>query len=102
VDAKGAAYRRRRMPWKRPQVLGADLNNPISGHISRIFGARANGRLTARLEWSTPRAGRKPRRGCIRSDNFYALWSVNRRVDGGLGLPLKLVQARLGPDQLTP
>jgi integrase len=28
--------------------------------------------------------------------HFYASWCINRRVDGGLELPLKLVQARLG------
>jgi len=28
--------------------------------------------------------------------HFYASWCINRRVDGGLELPLKLVQSRLG------
>jgi integrase len=28
--------------------------------------------------------------------HFYASWCINRRVDGGLELPLKLIQARLG------
>ena len=28
--------------------------------------------------------------------HFYASWCINRTEDGGLGLPLKLVQARLG------
>jgi integrase len=28
--------------------------------------------------------------------HFYASWCINRRVDGGLELPLKLVQMRLG------
>ena len=28
--------------------------------------------------------------------HFYASWCINRRVDGGLELPLKVVQARLG------
>jgi integrase len=31
---------------------------------------------------------------CLR--HFYASWCINRRADGGLELPLKLVQARLG------
>ena len=30
------------------------------------------------------------------SRHFYASWCINRRVDGGLELPLKLVSARLG------
>jgi integrase len=28
--------------------------------------------------------------------HFYASWCINRRVDGGLELPLKMVQSRLG------
>jgi integrase len=28
--------------------------------------------------------------------HFYASWCITRRVDGGLELPLKMVQARLG------
>jgi len=28
--------------------------------------------------------------------HFYASWCINRRVDGGLELPIKVVQARLG------
>jgi integrase len=28
--------------------------------------------------------------------HFYASWCINRRVDGGLELPLKVVQARMG------
>jgi integrase len=28
--------------------------------------------------------------------HFYASWCINRRVDGGLELPLKVVQTRLG------
>ena len=33
--------------------------------------------------------------------HFYASWSINRRVDGGLELPLKLVQGRLGHASIT-
>lgn len=33
--------------------------------------------------------------------HFYASWCINRRVDGGLELPLKLVQARLGHATIT-
>jgi len=28
--------------------------------------------------------------------HFYASWCINRRVDGGLELPIKVVQARMG------
>ena len=33
--------------------------------------------------------------------HFYVSWCINRRVDGGLELPLKLVQARLGHASIT-
>jgi integrase len=33
--------------------------------------------------------------------HFYASWCINRRVDGGLELPLKVVQARLGHATVT-
>jgi integrase len=28
--------------------------------------------------------------------HFYASWCINRRADGGLELPIKIVQTRLG------
>ena len=33
--------------------------------------------------------------------HFYASWCINRRADGGLELPLKLVQSRLGHSTIT-
>jgi integrase len=40
--------------------------------------------------------GRAKYRGLHAFRHFYASWCINRRIDGGLELPLKLVQARLG------
>ncbi len=33
--------------------------------------------------------------------HFYASWCINRRADGGLELPAKLVQERLGHSSIT-
>jgi integrase len=33
--------------------------------------------------------------------HFYASWCINRRQDGGLGLPIKLVQERMGHASIT-
>jgi integrase len=33
--------------------------------------------------------------------HFYASWCINRRIDGGLELPLKVVQARMGHASIT-
>jgi|SRR5208337_3000357 len=32
--------------------------------------------------------------------HFYASWCINRRVDGGLELPAKVVQSRLGHNSI--
>jgi integrase len=42
------------------------------------------------------KTGRAKYSGLHTLRHFYASWCINRRVDGGLELPLKLVQARLG------
>ena len=33
--------------------------------------------------------------------HFFASWCINRKQDGGLELPLKLVQARMGHASIT-
>jgi integrase len=42
------------------------------------------------------RHGRAKYKGPHSLRHFYASWCINRKVDGGLELPLKVVQARLG------
>jgi integrase len=56
-----------------PTLIAAGATN---GHGKR-------GELIAKYGWHSLR-------------HFYASWCINRRVDGGLELPLKVVQARLG------
>ena len=41
-------------------------------------------------------AGKPKYTGLHSLRHFYASWCINRRADGGLELPLKLVQSRLG------
>ncbi|OLB72416.1 MAG: hypothetical protein AUI16_20415 [Alphaproteobacteria bacterium 13_2_20CM_2_64_7] len=41
-------------------------------------------------------AGRAKYPGLHALRHFYASWCINRRVDGGLELPLKIVQTRMG------
>jgi len=45
---------------------------------------------------TTPPDGNAKYTGLHSLRHFYASWCINRRVDGGLELPLKVVQARLG------
>lgn len=41
-------------------------------------------------------AADKPKYAWHSLRHFYASWCINRKVDGGLELPVKLVQTRLG------
>ena len=43
----------------------------------------------------------KPKYALHALRHFYASWCINRVTDGGLGLPLKLVQARMGHSSIT-
>jgi integrase len=47
------------------------------------------------------KSGQAKYTGLHRLRHFYASWCINRRVDGGLELPLKVVQARLGHASIT-
>ena len=42
------------------------------------------------------KAGKAKYTGLHALRHFYASWCINRKEDGGLGLPLKVVQHRLG------
>jgi integrase len=46
-------------------------------------------------------SGRAKYTGLHSLRHFYASWCINRRIDGGLELPLKVVQARLGHASIT-
>ena len=46
-------------------------------------------------------AGKAKYSGLHSLRHFYASWCINRRADGGLELPLKLVQSRLGHSTIS-
>jgi integrase len=48
------------------------------------------------LELGMVNAANKPRYAWHSLRHFYASWCINRKADGGLELPVKLVQTRLG------
>ena len=56
--------------------------------------SEAFGMVQVRAGLATKR--RQPKYGLHSLRHFYASWCANRAADGGLGLPLMLVQARLG------
>ena len=46
-------------------------------------------------------AGHRGPHGINALRHFYASWCINRQADGGLGLPPKVVQERLGHSSIT-
>jgi integrase len=73
-----------------------DLVFPVAGggvpHYNRI-GRALNALMT---EAGLVDAGGKPKYAWHSLRHFYASWCINRKADGGLELPAKIVQARLG------
>jgi integrase len=49
----------------------------------------------------TQAAGKAKYTGLHSLRHFYASWCINRRADGGLELPLKVVQTRMGHSSIT-
>jgi integrase len=72
-------------------VFATRTGRPIdhSNIIQRIFGPT---QITAGVVTASGQA----KYGVHALRHFYASWCINRRVDGGLELPLKVAQARLG------
>jgi integrase len=75
-----------------------DLVFPNSlGNVESYSRIIADGLLPVMIAAGVVDAEGKPKyTGMHALRHFYASWCINRRVDGGLELPLKLVQARLG------
>ena len=71
-----------------PTLLAAGITSPVLDQHGRPA-KDDDGKpvVTAKYGWHSLR-------------HFYASWGINRRVDGGLELPLKVVQARLGQSSI--
>ena len=76
----------------------ADLVFPNgSGRVETLTNIVQRGLIPAMLAANIVTKDGKPKyKGLHSLRHFYASWCINRRVDGGLELPLKVVQARLG------
>jgi integrase len=76
--------------------LGLVFPNGI-GRIESHANIRNRGLIPAGIAAGVVTANGKAKYPGLHSlRHFYASWCINRRVDGGLELPLKVVQARLG------
>jgi integrase len=68
-----------------------------AGHIESHANIVNRGFIPAQIAAGVVTANGKAKYTGLHSlRHFYASWCINRRVDGGLELPLKVVQARLG------
>jgi integrase len=77
---------------------GADLVFPNGvGNVERLTNIINRGLIPTMITAGlVTKAGQAKYTGLHSLRHFYASWCINRRVDGGLELPLKVVQARLG------
>jgi len=66
------------------------------GRIESHANIRNRGLIPAQIAAGVTANGKAKYPGLHSLRHFYASWCINRRVDGGLELPLKVVQARLG------
>jgi integrase len=72
-------------------VFGTRTGNPES-HANII----TRGLIPAQIKAGVVQNGKAKYPGLHALRHFYASWCINRKADGGLELPLKMVQARLG------
>jgi integrase len=82
------------------------------GPLDLVF-CNSNGKVQARADiahgWQAAqiaagvvtKTGKAKYPGLHSLRHFYASWCINRKVDGGLDLPLKVVQTRLGHSTIT-
>jgi integrase len=75
--------------------LGLVFPNGV-GRVETLTNITQRGLIPIMIAAGMTKAGKAKYPGLHALRHFYASWCINRRVDGGLELPLKLVQARLG------
>jgi integrase len=83
--------------WKLARPVGALVFGTRNGRPTHHVTVVRNAFLPAQIAAGVVTADGKPKyTGVHALRHFYASWCINRRADGGLELPLKVVQARLG------
>jgi integrase len=90
-----AALRKHRLAAPRSE-LGLAFPNSMGGINNRALIVEDGFHPLQVAAGIVDQHGRAKYKGLHSLRHFYASWCINRRVDGGLELPLKLVQARLG------
>jgi integrase len=83
--------------WKLARPTGRLVFGTRTGRPTHHVTLIRNAFLPAQTAAGVVSADGKPKYTGIHAlRHFYASWCINRRADGGLELPLKVVQARLG------
>ena len=87
--------------WKLACPQGELVFPNASGGIEAHSVIVAQGLVPAQLRGGVVRAGKAKYTGLHSLRHFYASWCINRPAEGGLGLPPKAVQERLGHSSIT-
>jgi integrase len=72
-----------------------------AGKVESLANIINRGLVPAQIEGGVAVDGKAKYTGMHALRHFYASWCINRPVDGGLGLPPKIVQERLGHSSIT-
>jgi integrase len=82
--------------WKLACAKGDLVFSSARGNIIRHENIIRSALVPAQIAAGVVSGGEPKYTGLHSLRHFYASWCINRRVDGGLELPAKLVQERLG------
>jgi integrase len=72
-----------------------------SGSVHYLVNIVKRGLIPAQIAAGVVKGGKAKYSGLHALRHFYASWCINRVEDGGLGLPIKVVQHRLGHASIT-
>jgi integrase len=72
-----------------------------AGKVESLANIINRGLVPAQIEAEVVVGGKAKYAGMHALRHFYASWCINRPADGGLGLPPKIVQERLGHSSIT-
>jgi integrase len=72
-----------------------------AGKVESLANVINRGLVPAQIEGGVVVDGKAKYTGMHALRHFYASWCINRPADGGLGLPPKVVQERLGHSSIT-
>jgi hypothetical protein len=83
------------LQWINPKLIGKLFTCCEAIRVARGQAPTQNGRASAGCGRGGYQGYHQPKYALHDLRHFYASWCINRRQDGGLELPMKMVQERL-------